>query len=73
MIAGVNAGRASPMRPPARLHGAGAIRVGFGDYRVAFWMAGGRCALAGLSFLTGDRRTFVGRSPVALPSVALQG
>jgi predicted MFS family arabinose efflux permease len=39
--------------------GAGAIRTGLGDYSVAFWIAGVLCALAGFSFLTVDRRTFV--------------
>jgi predicted MFS family arabinose efflux permease len=39
--------------------GAGAIRTGLGDYSVAFWIAGTFCALAGLSFLTVNRRTFM--------------
>jgi predicted MFS family arabinose efflux permease len=39
--------------------GAGAIRTGLGDYRVAFWIAGGLCIGAGLSFVTIARRTFV--------------
>jgi sugar phosphate permease len=41
--------------------GAGAIRTGLGDYSVAFWIAGTFCALAGVSFLTVDRRTFLAR------------
>ena len=32
--------------------GAGAIRTSLGDYRAAFWIAGGLCLLAGASFLT---------------------
>jgi len=43
--------------------GAGAIRSGFGDYRVAFWIAGVLCVCAGLSFITIGRRTFVARVP----------
>ena len=39
--------------------GAGAIRAGLGDYRVAFWIAGGLCIAAGLSFATIGRRTFL--------------
>jgi len=35
--------------------GAGAIRTSLGDYRLAFWIAGGLCVLAGLSFLTVGR------------------
>jgi sugar phosphate permease len=38
--------------------GAGAIRTLLGDYRTAFWIAGGLCLAAGLSFLTVGRRTF---------------
>ena len=38
--------------------GAGAIRTVLGDYRVAFWIAGALCVLAGASFLTIGRRTF---------------
>jgi sugar phosphate permease len=38
--------------------GAGAIRTALGDYRVAFWIAGVLCVLAGTSFLTLGRRTF---------------
>jgi len=43
--------------------GAGAIRSGLGDYRVAFWIAGILCVCAGLSFITIGRRTFVARVP----------
>jgi predicted MFS family arabinose efflux permease len=39
--------------------GAGAIRTGLGDYSAAFWIAGALCAIAGLSFLTVGRTTFV--------------
>jgi predicted MFS family arabinose efflux permease len=45
--------------------GAGAIRSGLGDYRVAFWIAGALCVGAGLSFVTIGRRTFVPRAPEA--------
>lgn len=38
--------------------GAGAIRTVLGDYRLAFWIAGVLCVLAGMSFLTMGRRTF---------------
>jgi predicted MFS family arabinose efflux permease len=48
--------------------GAGAIRTGLGDYRVAFWIAGGLCIAAGLSFATIGRRTFV--QPVLEPRTA---
>jgi len=49
--------------------GAGAIRTGLGDYSVAFWIAGLLCALAGFSFLTIGRRTFV--RPIIVPATAL--
>jgi predicted MFS family arabinose efflux permease len=49
--------------------GAGAIRTQLGDYRVAFWIAGTLCVLAGTSFLTLGRRTF--RSAAALDSQIL--
>ena len=39
--------------------GAGAIRTTLGDYQLAFWIAGLLCVLAGLSFLTIGRRSFV--------------
>ena len=32
--------------------GAGAIRTSLGNYQLAFWIAGGLCVLAGISFLT---------------------
>ena len=38
--------------------GAGAIRTVAGDYRLAFWIAGVLCVLAGTSFLTLGRRAF---------------
>ncbi len=37
--------------------GAGSIRMVLGDYSVAFWIAGGLCVLAGLSFITVGKRT----------------
>src|SRR5688500_16692667 len=49
--------------------GAGAIRTALGDYQAAFWIAGMLCVLAGLSFLTIGRRTFVA-APVAAPAHA---
>ena len=39
--------------------GAGAIRTMLGSYETAFWIAGLLCVLAGVSFLTIGRRTFV--------------
>jgi sugar phosphate permease len=47
--------------------GAGAIRTGLGDYRTAFWIAGGLCVIAGLSFLTIGRRAF--RTPALAPAI----
>jgi len=44
--------------------GAGAMRTELGDYRMAFWIAGGLCVLAGASFLTIGRRTFRGHPVV---------
>ena len=44
--------------------GAGAIRTSLGDYRLAFWIAGGLCLFAGASFLTLGRRTFLSRPAV---------
>ena len=44
--------------------GAGAIRTELGDYRLAFWIAGGLCVLAGLLFVTVGRRTFQTGPPV---------
>jgi len=49
--------------------GAGAIRTGFGDYRVAFLAAGVLCLLAGASFLTVGRRA-LGPTPSAQPAAA---
>jgi sugar phosphate permease len=37
--------------------GAGTLRTWLGDYRLAFWIAGGLCLVAGLSFVTVGRRT----------------
>ena len=47
------------------------IRSALGDYSVAFWISGGLCVAAGLSFLTIGRRAFAGgsertRSPTAV-------
>jgi sugar phosphate permease len=39
--------------------GAGSIRTVAGDYQFAFWIAGVLCVLAGVSFLTIGRRSFV--------------
>jgi sugar phosphate permease len=53
--------------------GAGAIRTGLGDYRPAFWIAGGLCVVAGLSFLTIGRaalRPLPGASPAGVPALA---
>jgi sugar phosphate permease len=47
--------------------GAGAIRTLAGDYRLAFWIAGTLCVLAGTSFLTIGRRQFT--RPLALNPV----
>ena len=41
--------------------GAGAIRTRLGDYQLAFWIAGGLCLLAGMSFLTIGRRARAAR------------
>jgi sugar phosphate permease len=47
--------------------GAGTIRSVLGDYQLAFWIAGGLCVLAGLSFLTLGRWTFGAvREPAAV-------
>ena len=46
--------------------GAGAMRTGLGDYNAAFWIAGTLCALAGVSFLTVNRRTFANHSAETL-------
>lgn len=37
--------------------GAGTIRMTLGDYRLAFWIAGVLCIIAGLSFVTIGKRT----------------
>jgi sugar phosphate permease len=37
---------------------AGAIRTVWGDYQLAFWIAGVLCVAAGVSFLMLGRRTF---------------
>ena len=50
--------------------GAGAIRTMLGDYRMAFWIAGGLCLMAGVSFLTIGRRTF---NPPAMTIPAVAG
>ena len=44
--------------------GAGAIRTIAGDYRLAFWIAGALCLLAGASFLTIGRRSFTSSGPL---------
>ncbi len=49
--------------------GAGAIRTELGDYRLAFWIAGALCVLAGSAFLTIGRRSFRG-SQALEPAVA---
>jgi predicted MFS family arabinose efflux permease len=38
--------------------GAGTIRTMFGDYRLAFWIAGALCLVAGASFVMTGRRLF---------------
>jgi sugar phosphate permease len=50
--------------------GAGAIRTVAGDYRIAFWIAGALCVLAGASFLTIGRRAFISGGS-ATPLVAV--
>lgn len=40
--------------------GAGAIRSAFGEYHLAFWIAGVLCVVAGLSFLTVGRQALAG-------------
>jgi sugar phosphate permease len=50
--------------------GAGAIRTVAGDYRLAFWIAGVLCVLAGVSFLTLGRRAFISNLSVK-PLVAV--
>jgi sugar phosphate permease len=52
--------------------GAGAIRTSLGNYQLAFWIAGGLCVLAGVSFLTIGRVALRSRTaPVALQTVEL--
>jgi predicted MFS family arabinose efflux permease len=51
--------------------GAGAIRTVLGDYQLAFWIAGLLCVLAGLSFLTIGRRSFVQPRWTSDPSQSL--
>jgi sugar phosphate permease len=53
--------------------GAGAIRTVAGDYRLAFWIAGVLCVLAGLSFLTIGRRAFTAGRPLTAPLAATAG
>lgn len=48
---------------------AGAIRTGTGTYDLAFWIAGGLCVMAGLSFLTIGRTTFKVQ-PVLRPALS---
>jgi sugar phosphate permease len=45
--------------------GAGAIRTGLGEYRLAFWIAGALCLCAGMSFL------LIGRQALRTPVPAL--
>jgi len=49
--------------------GAGTIRSVLGDYQLAFWIAGGLCVIAGLSFLTIGRTTFARSQPQAAVAV----
>ena len=53
--------------------GAGAIRTVAGDYRLAFWIAGVLCVLAGLSFLTLGRRAFSAGRPMGSLATASAG
>ena len=53
----------------AAAFGAGAIRTTLGNYEAAFWIAGGLCMLAGLSFLTTGCRAFT-PPPVVAPQTA---
>jgi hypothetical protein len=43
------------------------IRTAFGDYRLAFWIAGALCLMAGAAFVTVGRGTQP-RGPVLAPS-----
>jgi nitrate/nitrite transporter NarK len=47
--------------------GAGVIRTALGDYRMAFWIAGALCLMAGAAFVTVGRGTQP-RGPVLAPS-----
>lgn len=49
--------------------GAGTIRSVLGDYSLAFWIAGGLCVAAGVSFLTIGRGAF-GAPPAAISAPA---
>jgi sugar phosphate permease len=51
----------------AAAFGAGAIRTSLGDYRMAFFIAGGLCLVAGASFVTIGRWTFRSRVLTAVP------
>jgi len=51
--------------------GAGAIRTELGAYQLAFWIAGGLCVLAGLSFVTIGRRTFHHEAPLGRAAIAV--
>ena len=53
--------------------GAGAIRTVAGAYRIAFWIAGTLCVLAGTSFLTIGRRTFISSRPMTPVTAATAG
>jgi predicted MFS family arabinose efflux permease len=53
--------------------GAGAIRTVAGDYRLAFWIAGTLCVLAGTSFLTIGRRQFTTRPSLNTVATAVGG
>jgi sugar phosphate permease len=53
--------------------GAGTIRTLLGDYRDAFWIAGMLCFIAGFSFVTIGRRTFLIPSPYPLPASGERG
>jgi sugar phosphate permease len=49
--------------------GAGAIRTTFGDYQMAFWIAGALCVAAGASFLTIGRAAFRSGPPRLAPAM----
>jgi MFS family permease len=50
--------------------GAGAIRSALGDYSLAFWISGGLCVAAGLSFLTIGRGAFRAAPILKAPAVS---